>query len=42
MDIWVKIGIAAIVLHLVIGFGWLVYKLSPRKESGKHTGNDDR
>ncbi len=21
-----------IVVHLVIGFGWLVYKLSPRKE----------
>ncbi len=21
-----------IVAHLVIGFGWLVYKLSPRKE----------
>lgn len=33
MDIWVKIGIAAIILHLVVGFGWLVYKLSPRKNS---------
>lgn len=25
-----KILLAIIVLHLVAGFGWLVYKLSPR------------
>ncbi len=24
--------IILIVLHLVAGFGWLIYKLSPRKE----------
>jgi hypothetical protein len=32
MDIWVKTGIAAILLHLAIGFGWLIYKLSPREK----------
>ena len=31
MSIWVKIGLGLIVLHLVAGFGWLIYKLSPRK-----------
>jgi len=35
MDIWVKIVIFAIILHLVLGFGWLIYKLSPRKKSPK-------
>lgn len=34
MDFWVKIVIILIVLHLVVGFGWLVYKLSPRRKSG--------
>jgi hypothetical protein len=29
---WVKIVIIVILLHLVVGFGWLVYKLSPRKK----------
>ncbi|MEZ4875520.1 MAG: hypothetical protein R2793_08750 [Flavobacteriaceae bacterium] len=24
--------IILIVLHLILGFGWLIYKLSPRKE----------
>lgn len=32
MDIWVKIGVLLIVVHLVAGFGWLVYKLSPRRK----------
>lgn len=36
MDIWVKIIILLIVLHLVVGFGWLVYKLSPRKKPDKN------
>jgi hypothetical protein len=35
MDFWVKIVIILIVLHLVVGFGWLVYKLTPRKKSDK-------
>ena len=30
MSIATKIILGLIVLHLVIGFGWLVYKLSPR------------
>jgi uncharacterized membrane protein len=32
MSIWVKIGLILIVLHLIAGFGWLAYKLSPRKK----------
>jgi lipopolysaccharide biosynthesis regulator YciM len=35
MNIWVKIGLILIVLHLVLGFGWLMYKLSPRKKDKK-------
>ena len=40
MSIWVKIGLGLIVLHLVAGFGWLIYKLSPRK-SDKNKKKDD-
>lgn len=32
MDLTTKIILALIVLHLLAGFGWLIYKLSPRKE----------
>jgi len=32
MTIWVKLIIGLIVLHLVVGFGWLIYKLSPRRK----------
>jgi uncharacterized protein YqhQ len=28
---WEKIIIAVILLHFVVGFGYLIYKLSPRK-----------
>jgi len=35
MNIWVKIGLIVIVLHLLIGFGWLIFKLSPRKSDKK-------
>jgi hypothetical protein len=28
-----KIILGLILLHLLIGFGWLIYKLSPRKEN---------
>ncbi len=31
MSTWVIIGLAVIVLHLLVGFGWLAYKLSPKK-----------
>ncbi|MEH6763168.1 hypothetical protein [Aequorivita antarctica] len=34
------IVISVIVLHLVAGFGWLMYKLSPRKEDEKEKDND--
>ena len=40
MSIWVKIGLGLIVLHLVVGFGWLIYKLSPRK-SDKNKKKDE-
>jgi hypothetical protein len=36
MDIWVKIGVIAIVLHLIAGFGWLLYKLTPRRKDGNN------
>ncbi|HPF10230.1 MAG TPA: hypothetical protein PKW08_03735 [Flavobacteriaceae bacterium] len=32
MSTTTTIIIIIIVLHLVFGFGWLVYKLAPRKE----------
>jgi len=31
MDIGTSIGLIIILLHLVVGFGFLIYKLSPRK-----------
>lgn len=31
MNLTTKIILALIALHLVVGFGWLVYKLTPRK-----------
>lgn len=40
MSIWVKIGLLVIILHLVIGFGWLIYKLSPRKSDKKTKTNE--
>jgi hypothetical protein len=33
MDFWVKVVIIAIILHLLVGFGWLAFKLLPRKKS---------
>ena len=41
MDIWVKIVIIAIILQLVIGFGWLIFKLSPRRKSGTNQDNSE-
>jgi hypothetical protein len=35
MSLTTKIILALIVLHLLLGFGWLLYKLSPRKEDQK-------
>jgi hypothetical protein len=31
MSIGTSIGLIIILLHLVVGFGFLIYKLSPRK-----------
>lgn len=36
MSITTYVILGLIILHLVLGFGWLVYKLSPRKED-KHS-----
>jgi hypothetical protein len=41
MNIWVKIGLAVIVLHLIIGFGWLIYKLSPKKSDKTKNETED-
>jgi hypothetical protein len=41
MDIWVKIGLIVILMHLVVGFGWLVYKLSPRKKQPGEPGDNN-
>ena len=37
MNIWAKIGLVVIVLHFIVGFGWLAYKLSPKKNANKDT-----
>ena len=42
MNIWVKIGLIVIVLHLLVGFGWLLYKLSPRKSDKKNKSDAGR
>ena len=42
MDIWVKIIIIAIILHLVVGFGWLFYKLSPRRKNADRDIDGDQ
>lgn len=35
MSIITNIIVGIIVLHLIVGFGWLLYKLSPRKSDKK-------
>lgn len=40
MNIWVIIGLGLIVLHLLVGFGWLIYKLSPRKSDKNMKRNE--
>ncbi len=41
MSFWVKVGLIVIVLHLLLGFGWLIYKLSPRKKDKKDESQAD-
>ena len=40
MSLITKIVIGIIVLHLIVGFGWLMYMLAPRK-SDKKEGQED-
>ncbi len=35
MSLTTKIILGLIVLHLLLGFGWLIYKLSPGKNEKK-------
>ena len=35
MGFWTQLILIIVVLHFVVGFGYLVYKLSPRKKD-KH------
>jgi hypothetical protein len=36
MNLTTKIILVLIVFHLLLGFGWLFYKLLPGKEDRKH------
>ena len=31
-DFWFYVVIAVIILHFIVGFGYLIYKMSPKKE----------
>lgn len=33
-DFWFYVVIAVIILHFVVGFGYLIYKMSPKKGEG--------
>ncbi len=43
MNTWVIIGLIVIALHLIIGFGWLLYKLTvpPKKKEDIQNGSND-
>ncbi len=34
-NFWTFVVIAIVVLHFIIGFGYLIYKLSPKKSDKK-------
>ncbi len=40
MSMATKIILILIALHLIIGFGWLLYKLSPQKGREKDESTD--
>lgn len=40
-DLWTKIIMLILVLHFVAGFGYLMYKLSPKKEDKKEEDRND-
>ena len=41
-DLFTKILLILIILHFIVGFGYMIYKLSPKKkdETDKQEGND--
>ena len=41
MSIGTKIVLALILIHLILGFGWLFYQLSPREKSSDKKESDD-
>lgn len=40
-NFWYYFIMAAVILHFVIGFGYLIYKLSPRKSDKKKEEKSD-
>ena len=38
-DFWFYVVIAIIILHFVVGFGYLIYKMSPKKEDASEENN---
>ncbi|MCB0495534.1 MAG: hypothetical protein KDC79_05330 [Cyclobacteriaceae bacterium] len=40
MDVWVIILFVVVVLHFIAGFGYLMYKLSPKKKDD--SANNDK
>ena len=42
MSLVTKIILGIIVLHLIIGFGWLFWKLSPREGDKLIDGSDEQ
>lgn len=37
-NFWTYVVIAIVILHILIGFGYLIYKLSPKKSDKKDEG----
>ena len=40
-NFWYYFIMAVVILHFVVGFGYLIYKLSPRKSDKKKEENSD-
>jgi hypothetical protein len=40
-DFWIYIIIAIIILHFLVGFGYLIYKMSPTKEDKEKMKKDN-
>ena len=39
-DIWSKVIMLVIALHFIVGFGYLIYQLSPQKKDKKEKNKD--